>query len=294
MARERWKSSPPPRGFTLIELLIVIAIIAILIGLLLPAVQKVREAASRAQCANNLKQIGLAFHAHHDQLKYFPSGGWDWSTPPNYVNGVPAVGAAQQAGWGFQILPHIEAASVWRAGPLIAIATPQAVFFCPSRRLPDTVTYSDSYLPPVTPTGDGEVTHARGDYGGSNWENTGVVRQYQPVRMAEVLDGLSNTLLVSEKRLNLNGLGEPQPDDNEGYTAGFDEDTIRSTAYPPAPDFRGDGFDEGRRFGSSHPTGVNAVFADGSVHWISYSVDPQVFQNLGNMKDGQVVNPADF
>src|SRR5258708_4876857 len=132
MVCSRGPTAPVRAGFTLIELLVVIAIIAILIGLLMPAVQKVREAAARTQCANNLKQLGLAFHNHHDTFKFFPSGGWDSSAPPTYVNGVAAVGARQGAGWGFQVLPFIEGDNVYKAGAVVAVATPNKTFFCPS------------------------------------------------------------------------------------------------------------------------------------------------------------------
>jgi prepilin-type N-terminal cleavage/methylation domain-containing protein/prepilin-type processing-associated H-X9-DG protein len=286
-------------GFTLIELLVVIAIIAVLIGLLLPAVQKVREAAARTQCANNLKQIGLAFHTHHDQYQFFPGGGWDWSTPPTYVNGSPAVGAQQQAGWGFQILPFIEATSVWRGGAAttdlgriaVAVGTTNKVFFCPTRRPPQTVTFGDpGYL-------NGAVlARALCDYAASNYEGTGVVRQSQPNTTASITDGLSNTLLAGDKRLDLLNLGQPQDDDNEGYTSGFDEDTIRRTAResePPAPDPR-DGFTGGLRFGSSHPGRFNVVLADGSVRSIAYSIDPAVFRRLGDKADGEVIGAGDF
>jgi hypothetical protein len=261
-----------------------------LMGLLLPAVQKVREAAARTQCLNNLKQIGLAFHNHHDTYRAFPTGGWANTTPPTYVKGQPLVGREQKAGWGFQILPYIEGENVWRAGAVVAIATPNPLFFCPSRRSPQTVTFLDSYNPPLT---GGQLTHALCDYAASNLEGTGVVRQIEPVRIAEITDGTSNTLLVGEKRLNLAFLGQPQHDDNEGYTCGWDQDTVRRTNRPPAPDFFGVG-DGQRRFGSSHPGQFNSVFSDGSVRGIRYGIRVRMFRLLGDKADGLPVNLDDL
>jgi prepilin-type N-terminal cleavage/methylation domain-containing protein len=290
MERTRTRCLGRRRAFTLVEVLVVIAIIAVLISLLVPAVQKVREAAARTQCQNNLKQIGLACHSHHGVLGYFPSGGWEWWTPPNYINGMPAVGTQQRAGWGFQILPYLEGDNTWRAGPIVAIATTNPIFFCPSRRGPQTITYPDEYTPSLT---GGNLTHALGDYAGSNWEGTGAIRQYSPVRFAEITDGTSQTLLIGDRRLNRTFLGQHQPDDNEGYSAGWDEDTIRRTSIAPAPDFFGAGTG-GEKFGSSHTGVFSAVFADGSVHTIRFSIDPTVFSFLGNKSDGQVINSSEF
>ena len=144
------------RAFTLVELLVVIAIIVLLMALLLPAIQKVREAANKLRCANNLKQMGIAFHHFHNDFNRFPTGGTDWYFGIDYGLGqngmvfnngsIPSQPPYQTVGWPFQILPYVEQDDVWKQfsndkwgnpGPTSRTLIP--IYFCPSRRAPTRV-----------------------------------------------------------------------------------------------------------------------------------------------------------
>jgi prepilin-type N-terminal cleavage/methylation domain-containing protein/prepilin-type processing-associated H-X9-DG protein len=291
---------PSRRGFSLLELLVAIGIIGLLISLILPAVQAAREAARLAQCKNNLKQIGLAFQLHEEQWNQFPTAGGDWGSAPTYINDLPATGAKQKAGWGFQILPYIDGTAVWKGGngtndnerQRIAVGALFQLFFCPSRRSPTTYTYNDLY---ISQSATDLVTHALCDYASNNLnDGSGSIRSTMfgpPLGMRDQQDGASQTLLVAEKRMNRFWCGQgTRSDDNEGYTGGNDWDTMRSTNQKPAPDTNEDTSENGyAEFGSAHRHGFNVLFADGSVRHLAYQIDQTVFSRLGTRAEGQPV-----
>ncbi len=296
-------------GFTLVELLVVIAIIGILVALLLPAVQAAREAARRTQCVNHLKQMGVAAHNHHDTLLIFPTAGqhWNWHVTQNAQSGSPDIGQNQMVGWGYQILNYMEQGDVWRGGAkgteqersIYAISAVIPTYFCPSRRAPKALPlHGDWYRRPYN-TGQ-TFAHGPTDYAASNLSNNGVIvrcntaRTGETVAFRQILDGSSNTLLFGEKRLNVKNIGRYQGDDNEGYSSGWDHDTMRHAQgnRPPLKDrLAGNGQ---QRFGASHPGTFNIVLADGSVRGITYDINTTIWARLGDRKDGLEIDTNRF
>jgi prepilin-type N-terminal cleavage/methylation domain-containing protein len=213
------------RGFTLIELLVVIAIIAILIGLLLPAVQKVREAAARSQSQNNLHQIGIAFHMHNDTKNRLPYNGWR-NVAANY--GVPCqsnclttspVDRNITGSWCSQILPYVEQAPLynvldfngetasWPEYQLVGAATALKVFICPGRNrgkgfktTGSTGFIANQAAGPITDYAiNNRVNSPAGNTFRTDGGNGNMIDNR--ITIQTILDGSSNTILVGEKAL---------------------------------------------------------------------------------------------
>jgi hypothetical protein len=159
----------------------------------------------------------------------------------------------------------------------------QLLHFCPTRGRPRTFPNSMARLP-------GDYLRAMTDYAGSGEGTTGMVVNIvveSQLRFAGVADGLSNCLMLGEKRMNVTLLSGPQDDDDQGYTAGFDKDTVRGYGSVPLPDITDSGAASVGRFGSSHVGGFNAVLGDGSVRFVPYTVSRLTFNRLGQRADGE-------
>jgi prepilin-type N-terminal cleavage/methylation domain-containing protein len=270
------------RGFTLVELLVVIAIIGILVALLLPAVQAAREAGRRAQCMNNLKQFGVAVHNHHDTYRRLPPGGT-----------IPWAGD----GWGFNILPFIEQGNTQKQGYAVAQTVQLSFYLCPSRR--NEANQGGRALMDYASATPADAPNSWDQYWYGNIWGVPTTAPYRgaivrtgtagaPSNLAHIVDGTSNVLLISEKRLDINNYQSGDWHDDQGWIDGWDPDVVRYTGFQPQRDAKGGV--SGYEFGSAHPVGICGVLVDGSVRMIGYNVDLTAFNNLGHRQDGAVVN----
>jgi len=305
-------------GFTLIELLVVIAITAILIGLLLPAVQRVREAARRMQCANNLKQLGLALHHYHDTNGKFP---------PAFVNKGPygTSGFSFTHGWSPFVLPFIEQQAIYNlyrwdlplyeTGNQPVMTTHLPVFQCPSTPEPNRSMTFGPFQVFGTRGACGDYTIVLGvdarlaqlgwvdpaaDYRGALTHNPTLALApnptASPTRFADILDGASNTILLTEvagrPRRWLAGQGGPDQALEGGpwnhFKGGIvlQGKTADGTANPGTCPMNCTNNGEVYSF---HPGGAHAVFADGSVHFLPASMNIRVLARLITRAGREVV-----
>lgn len=272
------------RAVTLIELLVVIGIIAVLIALLVPAVQKVRGAALRAECGNNLKQIGLAVHQYHDQRNSLPVGMRGFNDPYRYSS------------WLTHLLPYVEQQNLWRVTqaayqqspspfnnpPHVGLATVVPVFVCPAdaRAGQPQLAQKNNYLV--------AFTSYLGVSGKDLTTRDGVFFRDSYLRLADITDGTSSTLLAGERPPSTDfqfgwwyaGAGQRFTGSADMVLGVYEQNILPVTAgscapgsYPFGPGSVNNQCDM-FHFWSEHSGGAHFLFADGSVHFVSYSTGP--------------------
>ncbi|MCC7083447.1 MAG: DUF1559 domain-containing protein [Pirellulales bacterium] len=270
-------------GFTLVELLVVVAIIGVLIALLLPAVQAAREAARRAQCENNLKQIGLAMQSYHSTQGAFPRGGW------------PATSA--NFSWTACLLPHLEEQPLYErlhrdvpytdAANLAAGQAALAVLLCPTAPSNQQLKQSAD-LPRVSKqlyarTCYGAVNGERGlrAPGASNSPERGAMIFEKNISLREIADGASHTILVAEAPEGIHAIWI-------SVRNLFDQSKPINTPAEFAPQYVF--YDYGQELSSYHPGGAFAMFADGSARFLRDSIDDRTLAALCSRAGSETIS----
>jgi len=292
------------RGFTLIELLVVIAIIAILIALLVPAVQKVREAAVRTQCINNLKNLGLAIHNYHDARKVLPPA-------RIHIDG--------QASWAVLILPYIEQGALYETFDLAKTIYQQTtfkkdaqvpIFYCPSRRSAPQLSKTNFRGEGVGSLGDYAVclgddqpnrespTLATGALvTANNFAVVGGKATWKSMtKLTSIQDGVSNTIFLGEKHVRLSAWGNDSDGDNTIWNPDLTE-TVGRICGPPdyilARDANDNSGSPREKFGSYHSGIVHFAMGDGVVRPLRTNMDLATLRNLANRNDGKTIGKLD-